>query len=79
MLSLETFESQISALMETVKEVAVTELSRLLEKCAAKAMAAQRGSAPATETDIKSEEEESEVTPPEKRHLLNKAVTVTHI
>ncbi|XP_070707259.1 zinc finger protein 354A-like [Pempheris klunzingeri] len=72
MFSLETFESQISAVMETLVEAAVTELSRLLEKCSADAMAAEQRSAPG----LKDEEEESEVTPPEERQQFNKAVTI---
>ncbi|XP_034752712.1 oocyte zinc finger protein XlCOF6-like isoform X3 [Etheostoma cragini] len=71
MFSLETFESQLSALMESVVGVAVTELSRLL----ANGMAAQERSAAAPGPPMKSEEEESEVTPPEEMHLCNKAIT----
>ncbi|XP_031133444.2 oocyte zinc finger protein XlCOF6-like isoform X2 [Sander lucioperca] len=73
MFSLETFESQISALMETVVDAAVTELSRLLANV--NVMAAQQRAAATPEPAMKSEEEESEVTPPEEKHLRNKAIT----
>ncbi|KAL7376288.1 hypothetical protein ABVT39_004639 [Epinephelus coioides] len=75
MFSLETFERQISAVMETVVEAAVTELGRLLEKRSANVMAAQQRSAPLTTSEEEEEEEESEVTPQCERHLFNKAIT----
>ncbi|XP_033502292.2 uncharacterized protein LOC117269412 [Epinephelus lanceolatus] len=78
MFSLETFERQISAVMETVVEAAVTELGRLLEKRSANVMAAQQRSAPLTkseEGEEEEEEEESEVTPQGERHLFNKVIT----
>ncbi|KAK9532813.1 hypothetical protein VZT92_010180 [Zoarces viviparus] len=73
MFSLETFESQISAVMETEVHAAVTELSRLLDECSSSAnvvMAAQQRAAPATVSDVKREENESGVT-----HPFNKAIT----
>ncbi|KAM8744393.1 uncharacterized protein AB9X84_018374 [Acanthopagrus schlegelii] len=50
MLSLETFETQVSAVMDTVVKAAVTELGTLLDKCSANAMAARQRSAPAPVT-----------------------------
>ncbi|KAM9338389.1 uncharacterized protein ABDE67_017947 [Symphorus nematophorus] len=80
MLSVEALESQICAVMETVVTAAVTELSSLLERSSANvnAMAAQRQqhrSAAASNTSVKHEEEESEVTPAEDRQRLNEAMT----
>ncbi|XP_068430550.1 zinc finger protein 345-like isoform X2 [Clinocottus analis] len=73
MLSLETLESQISALMEAEVEAALTELRRLLEDCSA--MAAQQRAAAAAVSEVKSEDHESEVTPAEERRPFNEAVT----
>ena len=82
MLSLEALESQVCAVMESVVTAAVTELSSLLERSSANVnstMATQQHrSAAASLTSVKHEEEESEVTPPEDRQQLNKAITVTH-
>ncbi|XP_073334116.1 uncharacterized protein [Pagrus major] len=75
MLSLETFETRISAVMDTLVTAAVTELSTLLDKCSANAMAAQHRSAPAPVTPVKTEEEESDATPPEGRRQFNEAIT----
>ena len=65
MLSLETFETQVSAVMDTVVKAAVTELGTLLDKCSANAMAARQRSAPAPVT-------------PEGRLQFHEAITVTH-
>ncbi|GLD56721.1 zinc finger protein 436-like protein, partial [Lates japonicus] len=73
MYSVETFERQIFAVMETLVDAAVSELGRLLEEHWAESVmataAAQQRSAPAAETAVKSEEEEREVT------QSNKAIT----
>ncbi|XP_076615021.1 uncharacterized protein LOC143338477 isoform X2 [Chaetodon auriga] len=74
MLSLDTIETQISAVLESLVKAAVTELSSLLDKCSANTMAAQHGCAPAPVTPVKNKEE-SEVTPPEGRQQFNKAIT----
>ncbi|XP_035524038.1 zinc finger protein 883-like [Morone saxatilis] len=81
MFSLETLEAQLSAVMETLVKGAAAELSTLLDQyqCSAnaKAPAAKQRSVPATVTlsPMKTEEEESEVTPPEERRQCNKAIT----
>ncbi|XP_040915707.1 gastrula zinc finger protein XlCGF26.1-like isoform X2 [Toxotes jaculatrix] len=78
MFSVETFQSQICAVMESLVEAAVAELSRLLEGHWANGMApAQRRSAPAALTAVKheEEEEESEEPAPEERQQFNKAIT----
>ncbi|XP_060917730.1 zinc finger protein 883-like [Labrus mixtus] len=64
MLSLETLESQVAVVMETVVEAAVTELRRLLDLCSAnvKTTAAEERSAPAVKDE---EQRERQVTPPE--------------
>ncbi|XP_054468839.1 endothelial zinc finger protein induced by tumor necrosis factor alpha-like isoform X2 [Anoplopoma fimbria] len=69
MFSLETFECQMSVLLQAEVEAALTELSRLLEEGPASApvMAAQHRSSPA----VKSEE----VTPSEESRIFNKAIT----
>ncbi|KAJ4926454.1 hypothetical protein JOQ06_008627 [Pogonophryne albipinna] len=67
MSSLETLETQICALMDTVVEEAVAELGRLL--------AARQCSSPATVCAVKSEEEEREVTPRGGRHLCDNTIT----
>ncbi|KAM7369328.1 hypothetical protein PAMP_013603 [Pampus punctatissimus] len=54
MLSLDTLESDISAVMEALRAAALSELRRLLDECSANEVSAQRRSAPA----VKSEEEE---------------------
>ncbi|XP_030292122.1 zinc finger protein 235-like isoform X2 [Sparus aurata] len=76
MLSLETFENQVSAVMDTLVKAAVTELGTLLDKCSANAMAARQRSAPAPVTPLETEkEEESEATAPEGRRQFNEAIT----
>ncbi|KAK1884118.1 Zinc finger protein 16, partial [Dissostichus eleginoides] len=65
--NLETLETQICALMDTMVEEAVAELGRLL--------AAQQCPSPATVCAVKSEEEEREVTPPGERHLCDNTIT----
>ncbi|XP_037609534.1 oocyte zinc finger protein XlCOF6-like [Sebastes umbrosus] len=78
MLRLETFESQISALMESVVEAAVTELSRLLEESLISSVNNINiiSAAPVTlPAAVKSEEEESQVTPPKEIHQLYEAIT----
>ncbi|CAJ1070856.1 zinc finger protein 771-like [Xyrichtys novacula] len=81
MLSLETLESQISVVMETVAEAAVTELRRLLDLSSAnlKNTAERKRSSPATLPEtlggVKSEEQESQVTPQEDRQQLHKTIT----
>lgn len=74
MFSLKTFEKQICAVMETLVKAALTELSALVDKCSANAMAAHHRSSPSSVMPVKSEEEESKVTPLE----FNKAMTVKH-
>ncbi|XP_029299867.1 oocyte zinc finger protein XlCOF6-like [Cottoperca gobio] len=75
MSPLETFETQISILMDTVVGEAVTELGRLLDKCSGNVVSAQHTSSPAEVTATKSEEEEREVTTAEGRRLFNGAIT----
>lgn len=74
MFRLETFESQLSSVMETLVEAAVTELGRLLERSSAPVVAAQQRSA-ASVVAVKREDEEREVTL--RRQLLHEDVTVT--
>lgn len=73
MFRLETFESQLSSVMETLVEAAVTELGRLLERSSAPVVAAQQRSA--ASVAVKREDEEREVTL--RRQLLHEDVTVT--
>ncbi|KAK2818873.1 hypothetical protein Q5P01_024434 [Channa striata] len=68
MFSLETVQTQISAVMETLVEAAVTELSRLLDECTANVMAARH-------TSVKDEEMERAATAPEERRQCNKDIT----
>lgn len=80
MFTLETFQRQLSAVMETLVEVAVTELSRLLDQCPANVMAAPHRTAPARVTlpAVKNQEVAREATSPEERQQFNKYITVTH-
>ncbi|XP_044190559.1 oocyte zinc finger protein XlCOF6-like isoform X1 [Thunnus albacares] len=71
MFSLDTFESQISAVMETLVASAVSELRRLLDEYSANVVSAQSCSAPA----VKTEESEVTATLPEERQQFNGAVT----
>ncbi|KAL6097146.1 uncharacterized protein ACO6RY_06306 [Pungitius sinensis] len=64
MLSLEALEGQLLALMRTEVRAALTELGGLLEE----------RSAPAPGSDLKREEDESEVTPTEESRSFNEAV-----
>ncbi|KAF3702305.1 Zinc finger protein 234 Zinc finger protein 269 Zinc finger protein HZF4 [Channa argus] len=76
MFSLETVQTQISAVIETLVEAAVTELSRLLDECSANVMAAQHRSAPpGRETSERNEGMQREVTAPEERRQYNKHIT----
>lgn len=59
-------------------EVAVTELSRLLDECSANVMAAAHRTAPARVTLMAVKKVEREVTSPEERQQFNKDVTVRH-
>lgn len=77
MFRLETFESQLSSVMETLVEAAVTELGRLLERSSAPVVAAQQRSAAASVVAVKREDEEREVTLRERSQLLREDVTVT--
>ncbi|XP_028273868.1 oocyte zinc finger protein XlCOF6-like isoform X2 [Parambassis ranga] len=61
MLTVDTFEGQISAVMEILVEAAVTEFSRLLDGCLANDA---QVSAAAPVTDVKSEEERRQASPP---------------
>ncbi|XP_071390196.1 oocyte zinc finger protein XlCOF6-like isoform X1 [Centroberyx affinis] len=74
MFSHETFQTQMSAVMEALVEAAVTEIRRLLDECSAMAM--QRCSALTSHvTFVKNEEEESEMTLLEGTQQFNKAMT----
>lgn len=75
MFRLETFESQLSSVMEILVEAAVTELGRLLERSSAPVVAAQQRSNAASVVAVKREDEEREVTL--RRQLLHEDVTVT--
>lgn len=77
MFRLETFESQLSSVMETLVEAAVTELGRLLERSSAPVVAAQQHSKAAFVVAVKREDEERKVTLRERRQLLHEDVTVT--
>jgi len=83
MLSLETLESQISALMEAEVEVAVAELRRLLEQCSAAilpAAARPRAAPPAAGSRVKSGDGDGHAPPAaEERRLFHEAVTVTRL
>ncbi|XP_062290683.1 zinc finger protein 883-like [Scomber scombrus] len=70
MLSLDTLERQISAVVDTLVAVAVSELRRLLNECSANVVSAQSCTTPAVKT-----EEECVVAPPEERQQFNRAVT----
>lgn len=56
MFRLETFESQLSSVMETLVEAAVTELGRLLERSSAPVVAAQQRSNAASVVAVKRED-----------------------
>lgn len=69
MSRLETFEREISAVMETLVEAAVTELSRLLDKCVV-VVQHRYPPPPETLTAVTDEEEE--------RQRFNKDIMVGH-
>lgn len=73
MLSLDTLEKQISAVVDTLVAVAVSELRRLLNECSDNVVSAQSCTTAAVKI-----EEECLVAPPEERQQFNRAVTVTH-
>ncbi|XP_029921998.1 oocyte zinc finger protein XlCOF6-like [Myripristis murdjan] len=75
MFSHETFQTQMSSVMEALVQAAVTELRRLLDECSA--MAVQRCShVPCVKSEEEEEEEEEgEVTLQEGTQQFNKAMT----
>uniref|UniRef100_UPI0037E72A82 oocyte zinc finger protein XlCOF6-like n=1 Tax=Semicossyphus pulcher TaxID=241346 RepID=UPI0037E72A82 len=77
MSRLETLEIQISAVMDSVVEAAVTELRKLLDQSSANVNAAQQRSAPApgtlTFTSVKNEEDENDASPLEDQQQFHKA------
>ncbi|XP_042365925.1 oocyte zinc finger protein XlCOF6-like isoform X2 [Plectropomus leopardus] len=70
MLTAETLECQISAVMQTVAEAAVAELGRLLEKCSVKVVTVQQRADPDTGTVRR-----SAAALPRDTHLINTLIT----